>query len=159
MSRRKNGSARGGRGPASTAAELRARELFAPWPGAAAAFGVFANVLFSHNTLVGLMCFGLGLAAGVPTLLLTLYQGLALGAFIALHFDRGLTIESLGWLSIHGTTELGAIILLAAETEIAIWNLTGEHLVPVDALDEIASLGRVVADSVHSADQPSHAGA
>ena len=104
----------GGRGPASSAADLRAKELFAPWPGAAAAFGVFANVLFSHNTLVGLMCFGLGLAAGVPTLMLTVYQGLSLGAFVALHFDRGLTIDSLGWLSIHGTTELGALILLAA---------------------------------------------
>lgn len=104
----------GGRGPASTAADLRAKELFAPWPGAAAAFGIFANVLFSHNTLVGLMCFGLGLAAGVPTLMLTVYQGLSLGAFIALHFNRGLTVECLGWVSIHGTTELGAVILLAA---------------------------------------------
>lgn len=104
----------GGRGPASSAADLRAKELFAPWPGAAAAFGVFANVLFSHNTLVGLMCFGLGLAAGVPTLMLTIYQGLSLGAFIALHFDRGLTIDALGWLSVHGTTELGALILLTA---------------------------------------------
>jgi uncharacterized membrane protein SpoIIM required for sporulation len=104
----------GGRGPASSAADLRARELFAPWPGAAAAFGIFANVLFSHNTLVGLLCFGLGLAAGVPTLMLTVYQGLSLGAFIALHANRGLTVASLGWLSIHGTTELGALILLAA---------------------------------------------
>lgn len=104
----------GGRGPASTAADLRAKELFAPWPGAAAAFGVFANVLFSHNTLIGLMCFGLGLAAGIPTLMLTVFQGLSLGAFIALHYDRSLTIDCLGWLSIHGTTELGAIILLSA---------------------------------------------
>lgn len=104
----------GGRGPASTAADLRAKELFAPWPGAAEAFGIFANVLFSHNTLIGLMCFGLGLAAGIPTLMLTVYQGLSLGAFIALHYDRGLTVDCLGWLSIHGTTELGAIILLAA---------------------------------------------
>ena len=103
-----------GRGPGSSAADLRAKELFAPWPGAAAAFGVFANVLFSHNTLVGLMCFGLGLAAGIPTLMLTVYQGLSLGAFIALHYDRGLTIDCLGWVSIHGTTELGAVILLAA---------------------------------------------
>lgn len=104
----------GGRGTASTAAELRSRELFAPWPGAAEAFGLFANVLFSHNTLVGLMSFGLGLAAGIPTLLLVVYQGLSLGAFIALHYDRGLTVDFLGWVSIHGTTELGAIILLSA---------------------------------------------
>jgi uncharacterized membrane protein SpoIIM required for sporulation len=104
----------GGRGTASTAAELRSKELFAPWPGAAEAFGLFANVLFSHNTLVGLMSFGLGLAAGIPTLLLTVYQGLSLGAFLALHYDRGLAVDFLGWVSIHGTTELGALILLSA---------------------------------------------
>jgi uncharacterized membrane protein SpoIIM required for sporulation len=104
----------GGRGPASTAATLRDKELFAPWPGAVEAFGVFANVLFSHNTLVGLSSFGLGLAAGIPTLLLVTYQGLGLGAFVALHYDRGLLVDCLGWLSIHGTTELGALILLSA---------------------------------------------
>jgi uncharacterized membrane protein SpoIIM required for sporulation len=104
----------GGRGPASTAAALRDKELFAPWPGPVEAFGIFANVLFSHNTAVGLLCFGLGLAAGIPTLLLVVYQGLSLGAFVALHYDRGLTVDCLGWLSIHGTSELGALILLAA---------------------------------------------
>jgi uncharacterized membrane protein SpoIIM required for sporulation len=104
----------GGRGPASTAADLRDKELFAPWPGAVEAFGVFANVLFSHNTMIGLMSFGLGLAAGIPTLMLTVYQGLSLGAFVALHYDRGLLVDCLGWLSIHGTTELGALILLSA---------------------------------------------
>ena len=104
----------GGRGPASTAASLRDKELFAPWPGPVEAFGVFANVLFSHNTLVGLLSFGLGLAAGIPTLLLVAYQGLGLGAFVALHYDRGLLVDCLGWLSIHGTTELGALILLSA---------------------------------------------
>jgi uncharacterized membrane protein SpoIIM required for sporulation len=104
----------GSRGPASTAASLRDKELFVPWPGPVEAFGVFANVLFSHNTLVGLLSFGLGLAAGIPTLLLVAYQGLGLGAFVALHYDRGLLVDCLGWLSIHGTTELGALILLSA---------------------------------------------
>ena len=104
----------GGRGPSSTRAELYDKELFAPWPGAVEAFGLFANVLFSHNTLVGIMTFGLGLAAGIPTLMLNVYQGLTLGAFLALHYDRELTLDFLGWISIHGTTELGALVLLAA---------------------------------------------
>jgi uncharacterized membrane protein SpoIIM required for sporulation len=104
----------GGRGPSSTAAYLRDKELFAPWPGPVEAFGVFANVLFSHNTAVGLLCFGLGLAAGIPTLLLVVYQGLGLGSFLALHYDRGLLVDCLGWISIHGTSELGALILLSA---------------------------------------------
>ena len=104
----------GGRGPSITRADLHDREIFGPWPGAAAAFGIFANVLFSHNTLVGIFSFGLGLAAGVPTVLLLVYNGLGLGAFLALHYDRDLTLDFLGWVSIHGTTEIGALILFAA---------------------------------------------
>ena len=104
----------GGRGAASTRADLYDKELFAPSPSAVEAFGLFANVLFSHNTLVGIMTFGFGLAAGIPTLMLNVYQGLTLGAFLALHYNRDLTVDFLGWISIHGTTELGALILLAA---------------------------------------------
>jgi uncharacterized membrane protein SpoIIM required for sporulation len=104
----------GGRGPSSTRADLLNKEIFAPWPGAVEAFGIFANVLFSHNTMVGIMTFGLGMAAGVPTIMLSVYQGLPLGAMIALHYDRGLTIDFLGWLAIHGVTELGALVLFAA---------------------------------------------
>ena len=104
----------GGRGPASTRADLLDKEIFAPWPGIYEAFGLFANVLLSHNSLVGIMTFGLGLFAGVPTIMLTVYQGLPLGAFVALHYNRDLTIDFLGWLAIHGVTELTAFILFAA---------------------------------------------
>ena len=103
-----------GRGPASTAEELRTGELFAPWPGFVETFIVFANSLFRHNTMVGILCFGLGFALGVPTLLLLAYQGVILGAFIALHAARGLTVDFIGWLSIHGVTEILAILLCAA---------------------------------------------
>ena len=103
----------GGRGPSSTRADLHDKEIFAPWPGFAASFGVFANVLFSHNTAVGLLAFGLGLAVGVPSLMLMVYQGLTLGAFLALHYTRDLTVDFLGWISIHGVTELTAIMLFA----------------------------------------------
>ena len=104
----------GGRGPSSTRADLLNKEIFAPWPGAAELFGIFANVLFSHNTLVGIMTFGLGMAVGIPTVMLSVYQGLPLGAFIALHYNRDLTVDFLGWLAIHGVTELGALVLFAA---------------------------------------------
>jgi uncharacterized membrane protein SpoIIM required for sporulation len=104
----------GGRGPSSTRADLLNREIFAPWPGLVESFGIFAGVLFNHNTLIGIMMFGLGMGIGIPTIMLTLYQGLPLGAFIALHHNRDLTIDFLGWLSIHGVTELGGIILFGA---------------------------------------------
>jgi uncharacterized membrane protein SpoIIM required for sporulation len=103
-----------GRGPNSTRASLLNDEIFAPWPGPAKSIGVIANFLFNHNTLVGILTFGLGLAAGVPTILLVTYQGLILGAFVALHYNRGLTVDFLGWISIHGVTEISALLLCGA---------------------------------------------
>jgi uncharacterized membrane protein SpoIIM required for sporulation len=103
-----------GRGPTSTRADLYNREIFAPWPGLVQSFGIFAGVLFNHNTLVGILTFGLGMGIGIPTIMLTVYQGLPIGAFVALHYNRDLTIDFLGWLAIHGVTELGGLILFAA---------------------------------------------
>lgn len=102
----------GGRGPASTAADLIATEIAAPVP--ADVFGAIANVLFSHNTLIALLAFGLGLLGGIPAIVLTVYQGAILGAFFALHYHRGLTAQFAGWVGIHGVTELLAIVLFAA---------------------------------------------
>lgn len=104
----------GNRGPASTASDLMQNELFAPWPGFAKTFIYFANSLFRHNTLVGILSFGLGFALGVPTLFLLAYNGLILGAFLALHANLGLTYDFIGWLSIHGVTEITALLLCGA---------------------------------------------
>ena len=104
----------GGRGVASTRQSLLDKEIFAPWPGWVVSLGIVANFLFSHNTLVGIMAFCLGLFAGVPTILLIAYQGLILGAFIGLHYNRDLTVDFLGWVSIHGVTEISAILLCGA---------------------------------------------
>ncbi len=104
----------GGRGPSSTAAELRADEIFAPWQGFTASFVVFANSLFRHNALIALTAFGLGFLAGVPTLLLLVYNGMTLGAFVSIHARRGVLVDFLGWVSIHGVTEIGAIVLAGA---------------------------------------------
>jgi uncharacterized membrane protein SpoIIM required for sporulation len=104
----------GGRGPASTRESLLEDEIFAPWPGLAQSFVAMANVLFQHNTMVGILTFSLGIAAGVPTILLLVYQGLGFGAFLALHYNRGLLVDVLGWVSIHGVTEFGAILLCGA---------------------------------------------
>jgi uncharacterized membrane protein SpoIIM required for sporulation len=104
----------GGRGPASTAAQLRDDELFRHWPGFVESFVVSANFLFRHNATIGIMTFGLGIAGGVPTLLLLGFQGMTIGAFLALHYNRGLLVDFIGWISIHGVTELGALILCGA---------------------------------------------
>ena len=116
------GGLAGERGPSSTREDLLRGEIFAPWrsPGksvgdaVASSFALFASALFSHNTLVGIFTFALGVAAGVPTLLLLAYTGLTLGAFVALHANRGLTLEIIGWLAIHGVTEILALVLCGA---------------------------------------------
>jgi uncharacterized membrane protein SpoIIM required for sporulation len=101
----------GGRGPASTREELR-KVLFTQERNGG--LFIFANLLFSNNTLVSLLCFGLGVLGGIPTLLLTFANGLVVGAFVALHAHRGLGQDFTGWLLIHGVTELGAIVIFAA---------------------------------------------
>lgn len=103
-----------GRGPNSTAEELLKQEIFAPWKGFTQSFVVMANFLFEHNSTLALTAFGLGILAGIPTALLLVYQGLVFGAFCALHDNRGLLVDFLGWVSIHGVTEFGAFILCSA---------------------------------------------
>ena len=132
-----------GRGPDSTADELRKEEIFAPWPGLVTSFALMANFLFSHNTAVGLLIFSLGVAAGIPGLLLLFYQGLGVGAFIALHYDRGLLVDFLGWLAVHGTTELTAIMLFGAAGLV----LAEKVLFPdrMTRLDSLATRGKLAA--------------
>jgi uncharacterized membrane protein SpoIIM required for sporulation len=74
----------------------------------------FATYLFTHNAQVSLACFALGFAFGVPTLMLVFYNGAALGAMLQIYAAKGLGLPMVGWLSIHGTTELFAIVLAAA---------------------------------------------
>jgi uncharacterized membrane protein SpoIIM required for sporulation len=104
----------GGRGPGSTAADLLSEELFAPWPGFVETFVVFANSLFRHNAIIGIFCFGLGFALGVPTLMLLAYNGAVIGAFVALHARLGIATDFIGWLAIHGVTEILAVLLCGA---------------------------------------------
>ena len=74
----------------------------------------FAAFLFSHNSQVAILCFALGFAFGLPTAMLLVYNGATLGAVLALFVSRGLGFELGGWLLIHGSTELFAIILAGA---------------------------------------------
>jgi uncharacterized membrane protein SpoIIM required for sporulation len=108
------GGLAGERGSSSTRQALLDHEIFAPWPGWKEAVGIVASFLFQNNTTVGILAFTLGIAGGLPTILLMVYQGLILGAFLAIHWNRGLAVEFLGWISIHGVTELGAIVLCGA---------------------------------------------
>jgi len=100
----------GGRHPGASTESLR-EVIFDNGEGAVGGLGFFAAFLFSHNTRIAIFAFSLGVFACVPSFFLTLYQGLTLGAFYALHDSRDLGYEVFGWLSIHGVTELSAIII------------------------------------------------
>lgn len=80
----------------------------------AVGLGVFAASLFSNNSGVCILAFALGFAFGIPTVLLLAYNMTMLGAMLWLFAQAGLAGEFAAWLSVHGTTELLAILLAGA---------------------------------------------
>ena len=76
--------------------------------------GAFAAQLFSHNSGIAIFAFALGFAFGAPTAILLIYNGVYLGSFYAVFWQKGLAYELTGWLFIHGVTELFAVILAGA---------------------------------------------
>jgi uncharacterized membrane protein SpoIIM required for sporulation len=99
----------GDRGPEATTAELRS-VLYQPPDDAS----LFSASLWTHNANVGILSFALGFAAGLPTFLLILTNGLVLGAFASLYHSRGLGLELWAWVLPHGVPELTALVLCAA---------------------------------------------
>jgi uncharacterized membrane protein SpoIIM required for sporulation len=102
-----------GRTPSASTAELRAA-LYDRQGGWSSLLPLFASLLFANNTRVGLLCFGLGFAAGAPVVFLLFSNGLTLGALAALYASRGLGFEFWAWVLPHGFTELGAVCLCGA---------------------------------------------
>lgn len=100
----------GGRDPGASAATLRATLYGVKDDG----LGVFASFLFGHNAQIAIFSFALGFAFVVPTALLIVYNGLTLGAMIAVFAAKGLGPNFVAWLAIHGTTELFAIMIAGA---------------------------------------------
>ncbi len=99
------------RTPASTIAELRSTLYH---DGDESGLTSFASFLFSHNARIAIFAFALGFAFAIPSVMLILYNGCMIGAFVALFVDKGLGFEVGGWLIIHGATELFAIVLAGA---------------------------------------------
>lgn len=71
----------------------------------------FAASLFSHNAQIAILAFALGFAFGIPSLLLLIQNTATLGAMLWLYNGQGMLVDVIGWLSVHGTTELFAILL------------------------------------------------
>lgn len=102
-----------GRGPESTTESLRA-VLFSGSSFKADDLGQFASFLMTHNSKIGMMCFVLGFAVGIPVLYLLFQNGAVLGAFSGLYISRGLGVEFYSWILPHGITEILAVLLCGA---------------------------------------------
>lgn len=107
------GSLAGGRGLTSSKEDLLA-VIYSDDQDALDSLGAFAAYLFSHNTRIAIFAFALGIFVCLPSFALATYNGLILGVFLALHFDRNVGIDIIAWLSIHGVTELSAICIATA---------------------------------------------
>ena len=101
-----------GRDPGASTADLRA-SLYDPGDEDRM-LATFAAFLFSNNAKVGMLCFALGFAAGIPVFLLLFMNGLTLGAMTALYASRGLAVDWWGWVLPHGVTELLAVAVCGA---------------------------------------------
>lgn len=75
---------------------------------------IFAAQLFSNNSQVSILAFALGFAFGIPSLLLLVHNLAVLGAMAWLYHQAGLAVDFAGWIAVHGTTELFAILLAGA---------------------------------------------
>ena len=105
------GAMTGGRVPGASRADLAETLAVESSTGGLSAFAAY---LFYNNASVCILAFALGFAFGVPTLLLLIYNMAMLGAMAWLFHSVGLLPEFLAWLSVHGTTEFGAILLAGA---------------------------------------------
>jgi uncharacterized membrane protein SpoIIM required for sporulation len=104
-----NADLAGDRTPAASTEALRA--TIYDKPEDASGLGVFSSFLFSHNSRVAIFAFALGFAFGIPTIIFMLSTGFMVGGFLGLFATRDLGFEMGGWLIIHGSTEILAIIL------------------------------------------------
>lgn len=100
-----------GREPGASTAFLR-RSLFHEQGPRGLTF--FASLLFSHNAQTAMLAFSLGFACCLPTAYFLFANGLSLGALLAVYADHGLGLDFMGWILIHGVTELFAIMLAGA---------------------------------------------
>jgi uncharacterized membrane protein SpoIIM required for sporulation len=100
------------RSPLSTREELR-RVLYEPGD-VGDLLATLAAFLFQNNAKVGLLCFGLGAALGVPVFVLMFVNGATLGAMAQIHHAQGLALDFWAWILPHGVTELFACVLCGA---------------------------------------------
>lgn len=130
-----------GRDPTASAAALR--EVIYPKPEHRQFLTGFAAALFTHNATVSLLAFSLGFAFCVVPLALMVLQGATTGALLAVYARHGLGWPMAAWLSIHGVTEIWAVVIAAGAGVRIGWALAfpGEQT----RLEALSRTGRMAA--------------
>jgi len=136
----------GGREPGADPAFLRSTLFGGDDSEQRSGLHIFATYLFTHNSQVAIGAYALGFAFGLPTMVLVFLQGLSTGPMLWLFQQAGLLTDFLGWLAIHGTTELFAIILAGAAGLRIGWSFAfpGPHSRLVSAASAGRASGAVV---------------
>jgi uncharacterized membrane protein SpoIIM required for sporulation len=75
---------------------------------------VAASTIIANNVQVTYLCFAAGVTAGVGTLFLLIFNGVALGGFAGFYASTGEGGQLLGFVAPHGVLELSAIVIGAA---------------------------------------------
>jgi uncharacterized membrane protein SpoIIM required for sporulation len=76
--------------------------------------GVFSSSVFTNNIQVAFTALAAGIAAGVGTVLVLLYNGLILGVVFGLTIENGQGLPLVEQVASHGLLELSCIIVAAA---------------------------------------------
>jgi uncharacterized membrane protein SpoIIM required for sporulation len=74
----------------------------------------FSSFLFTHNIQVSIVCFAIGVAWGLPTLLLLGWHGVFLAALAVEYFRDGVGTFFLAWILPHGVIELTSMLLASS---------------------------------------------
>ncbi len=77
----------------------------------ASSHAAFSSFLFTHNIKVSILCFAIGVAWGLPTLLLIAYHGVFIAALAVAYFRDGVGTFFLAWILPHGVVEITCILL------------------------------------------------
>jgi uncharacterized membrane protein SpoIIM required for sporulation len=106
----------------------------------------FAAFLFTHNATVALLAFALGFAFCIIPLALMVVQGAEIGALLAVYVKHGLGLNLLGWLAIHGVTEIWAVVIAGGAGVRIGWALAfpGERT----RLEALSRTGRMAATAM-----------
>jgi uncharacterized membrane protein SpoIIM required for sporulation len=71
----------------------------------------FASFLFTHNIQVTIVCFAIGVAWGLPTLLLLGFHGVFIAALAVEYFRDGVGTFFLAWILPHGIVEITCMLV------------------------------------------------